>query len=114
MNTNYHFSQRGNTRILFVDHLFNELENKQIVTSVSDLIENGQINFIIDLSNVPYINSAGLNCLLSIQHKTQKAGGQFSLSGVSAQVMKLFEITKLKPFFRISAGKEEASMAITA
>jgi len=114
MNTNYHLSERGNAKVLFVDQLFNELENKQIITSVSELIENGQINFIIDLSKVPYINSAGLNCLLSIQHKTQKVGGQFSLSGVSPQVIKLFEITKLKPFFKFTNGLEEASMAVTA
>ena len=49
MNTNYHFSERGNAKVLFVDQLFNELENKQIITSVSELIENGQINFIIDM-----------------------------------------------------------------
>lgn len=102
MNNIYHFAQRGSAKVLFVESLFNELDNKHIVMSVANLIENGQINFVIDLSKVPYINSSGLNCLLSIQHKTQKAGGQFSLSGVSSQVLKLLEITKLKSFFRYS------------
>jgi anti-anti-sigma factor len=81
---------------------------------VSNLIENGQINFVIDLSKVPYINSAGLNCLLSMQHKTQKAGGQFALSGVSAQVVKLLEITKLKPFFRFTSDISDDSMVVVA
>ncbi|MBL7829912.1 MAG: STAS domain-containing protein [Saprospiraceae bacterium] len=114
MNNIYHFAQRGNAKVLFVDSLFNELENKQIISSVSNLIENGQINFVIDLSKVPFINSAGLNCLLSIQHKTQKAGGQFALSGVSSQVVKLLEITKLKPFFRLTSDINADHLAVIA
>ncbi|GAB1397527.1 hypothetical protein MASR1M65_23060 [Saprospiraceae bacterium] len=83
MNTNYHFSERGNAKVLFVDQLFNELENKQIITSVSELIENGQINFIIDLSKVPYINmiaDSTVCCPFNTRPKKSEASFHFQVS----------------------------------
>lgn len=107
MNNIYHFTQQGNAKVLFVENLFNEIQNKRILEDVASQIEGGNINFIMDISKVPFINSAGLNCLLSIKHKSQKAGGQFAVSGASSQVIKLLEITKLKPFFKMIENIQE-------
>jgi anti-sigma B factor antagonist len=111
MNNIYYFTQEGNAKVLFVESLFNEIQNKRILEEVATQIEGGHINFIMDISKVPFINSAGLNCLLSIKHKSQKAGGQFSVSGASSQVVKLLEITKLKPFFKMISSLNEGRAA---
>ncbi len=103
MNKIYNIVQQDNLQVVNVSSLFNELENRKILDEVSNLIEQGSRNFRVDLSSLPFLNSVGLNCLLSIQHKSMKVGGSFSLQGISPQVLKLLEITKLKSFFSIVA-----------
>ncbi len=57
------------------------------------------LTMILDLSEVPYIDSAGLGTLISTYVSCQKAGRRIVLSGVNKRVLKLFEITKTEPLF---------------
>lgn len=56
---------------------------------------------ILDLTDVPYVDSAGLGSLVSACVSRQKAGQQLVLSGVNDRVLRLFEITKIEPLFLI-------------
>src|SRR5271166_1795704 len=49
---------------------------------------------IIDLSAVPFIDSAGLGAILGHWVHTQKNGNKFAVTGVSARVKMLLKITK--------------------
>ncbi len=55
----------------------------------------------LDLSEVPYVDSAGLGSLVSAYISRQKAGQRVVLAGVNDRVLKLFEITKVEPLFLI-------------
>lgn len=61
-----------------------EAELKHSVDGVKELI--------IDFSDVEYISSAGLRILLAAQ-KVMNRQGSMKLTGVSADVMEVFEIT---------------------
>ena len=64
---------------------------------------------IIDLSAVPYIDSAGLGVLLSEWSHTQRAGYRYALVGMSARVHTIFELThtdKILPIFPTQAEAE--------
>lgn len=65
------------------------------------LRREGANTMILDLSEVPYIDSAGLGTLVSTYVSCQKAGRRVVLSGVNKRVQKLFEITKTEPLFLI-------------
>ena len=68
---------------------------------------------IVDLSGVPYIDSAGLGVLLGEWSHTQRRGYKFALVGMSARVHTIFEITHtdtVLPIFATQA-EAEASMA---
>lgn len=56
---------------------------------------------IIDLTEVPYIDSAGLGSLVSTYVSCEKAGRRVVLTGPNKRVRKLFEITKVEPLFLI-------------
>lgn len=62
--------------------------------------ENAPTMFL-DLSEVPYIDSAGLGSIVSAFISCHKAGRRVVLSGVNPRVLKLFEITKVEPLFLI-------------
>ena len=54
---------------------------------------------ILDLSDVPYIDSVGLGSLVAIYVSHQKAGRCLVLTGVTPRVMKVLKITKVQHFF---------------
>lgn len=66
---------------------------------------------IIDLSEVPYMDSAGLGVLLGHWSHAQRGGFRYALTGVSPRVRTIFEIThtdQVLPFFATQADAEEA------
>jgi anti-sigma B factor antagonist len=67
---------------------------------------------ILDLSNVPYVDSAGLGLLVSAFISRQKAGRRMVLSGLNPRVQKLFEITRVHDLFLIFSSPEEAIAAL--
>jgi anti-sigma B factor antagonist len=67
---------------------------------------------ILDLSEVPYVDSAGLGVLVSAFVSRQKAGRSMVLSGINARVRRLFEITRVQELFLIFSSPEEAVAAL--
>ncbi len=55
----------------------------------------------LDLSEVPYVDSAGLGSLVTASISRQKAGHRVVLAGLNDRVLKLFEITRVEPLFLI-------------
>ena len=68
---------------------------------------------ILDLTDVPYVDSAGLGSLVSAYVSHSKAGRRVVLSGVNKRVLKLFEITKIEPLFLIFPTTWDAVEALT-
>jgi anti-sigma B factor antagonist len=54
---------------------------------------------ILDLSDVPYIDSVGLGSLVATYVSHQKTGRCLVLTGVKPRVRKILEITKVNDFF---------------
>jgi anti-sigma B factor antagonist len=63
---------------------------------------------IIDLSNVPYMDSAGLGVLLGQFSHSQRNRQKFALAGVSERVMTIFRITHTDSVLPIFSTVAEA------
>src|ERR1035438_1760749 len=48
---------------------------------------------IIDLTNVPYMDSAGLGCVVSVFTSCQNRGFGFAVCGLSSRLRSLFDVT---------------------
>ena len=68
---------------------------------------------ILDLTEVPYIDSAGLGLLVTAYVSRQKSGRQMILSGINPRVQKLFEVTRVASLFLIFSSPEEAITALS-
>jgi anti-sigma B factor antagonist len=68
---------------------------------------------ILDFTEVPYIDSSGLGSLVSAYVSGHKNGQQVVLTGINNRVAKLFEITKLEPFFLIFPTIDDALEALS-
>jgi len=57
---------------------------------------------IVDLSNVPYVDSSGIGSLVNMHVSREKIGGQVRLLGVSERVMAALAVTKVDRVFSIT------------
>jgi len=63
---------------------------------------------ILDLTEVPYMDSAGLGMIVSHYVRCQGRGVRLVLAGVSPRVVQLLEMTKVDEFFPRVGAVEEA------
>ncbi|HUX44261.1 MAG TPA: STAS domain-containing protein [Terracidiphilus sp.] len=63
---------------------------------------------IFDLSEVPYMDSAGLGMMVSEHVRCQGKGLRMVAAGVTPRVLQLFKMTKVDTFLSMAATVEEA------
>ena len=88
--------------------LLADLQTKDILQSVTDLISENKPNFVVDLAELKFINSSGLGMLLTALTKARKAGGDVLLANVPEQVSNLLVITKLSSIFQVKDSVDAA------
>ncbi len=75
---------------------------------INELLEEGHREFVLNLADVPYIDSFGLGQLITIWTSIRTRGGQLILLRPTDHVQKLFQITKLNGIFRTSVEEAQA------
>ena len=68
---------------------------------------------ILDLSGVPYIDSAGLGSLVSAYVSRHKSGQRTVLTGVNPSIIRLLEITRMAQLFPIFPSLSDALDALS-
>lgn len=63
---------------------------------------------ILDLADVPYIDSAGLGAILTHWTHTQRNGNKFAVTGVCERVRLILSMTKVDSMLPTFADNEEA------
>jgi anti-sigma B factor antagonist len=71
---------------------------------MTELLEEGHRAFVLNLANVPYIDSFGLGQLITIWTSVRNRGGQLILLRPTDHVQTLFRITKLNTIFHCSVS----------
>lgn len=75
---------------------------------IIDMIEEGEINIVVQLQEVKFVDSSGLGALLAgYKHAAAKAG-KLVLSNMQQQVLSMFELTRLNRVFEIYSDLDEA------
>ena len=65
------------------------------------LTKGGHIQLVVDLTDVPFIDSSGLAALVSAFKAVRGAGGAMKLAGLSEQTRTVFTLTRLDRVFEI-------------
>ena len=63
---------------------------------------------VIDLTDVTFLDSTGLNTLVRAHKRLQPISGSVVVRGASNQVFKVFELTKLNDVFTVEAAPPAA------
>ncbi len=104
----YSIQEQQEIQVLEVDNLISEFDNREILREVIELIEDGANRFIIDLEKLEFLNSAGLNFLISVLTRSRNAGGDTIIANVSEEASRLLVITKLKQVFTTATSVASA------
>lgn len=73
----------------------------EITASLDAIIDKRPRRFVVDLSDVSYIDSAGLAALITAMQRVQAYGGQFSLAGLKPTLLSIFKMSRLDEVFQI-------------
>lgn len=72
-----------------------------VTASLNEMINKKPDRMVVDLSDVSYIDSAGLAALIAAMQKVEGYGGKFMLAGLQETVRSIFEISRLDQVFQI-------------
>ncbi|MDD3626755.1 MAG: STAS domain-containing protein [bacterium] len=85
------------------------VENRHILKeSIKDELNKGKMNFVLDFSEMKYIDSAGLGILVIQNKKVNESGGKIKLSSLSKDILSLFSLTHLDKAFDIYNSIDDA------
>jgi len=73
-----------------------------------DLVNEGSIRFVIDCSDLNFIDSMGLGVLISLLRRVRQREGDVKVAALSEEVKTIFEITRLHRLFDVCADADAA------
>ncbi len=83
-----------------------------IPTDLNDIINDGfargKTNVILDMGNIPWINSKGLGTLVMLYQAVKGHGGTLVLARPVPAVVKLMETTQMEKIFQVFPTVKEA------
>jgi anti-sigma B factor antagonist len=82
--------------------------------SVEELIKSGTTRIVLDMTNISFVDSAGIGILVGCHGKVSAAGGQLRLAAVNGRVMNVLKITKVDSIMLTDASVADSVKAITA
>lgn len=105
--------ERGATGTTHILRLNGPLTLTTLFGLQAALRETGNADTVIDLTNVPYMDSAGLGTLLSHWAHTQRVSAKFAVTGVSPRIAVLLQVTKVNTVLPMVPTAEEADLNFT-
>src|SRR5579883_2057410 len=67
-----------------------------------------QPNFILDLSQVPYMDSAALGAVINLHVSSNRHNRKFAVAGASPRLMTMFQVAGVHNFLSCFASVEDA------
>ena len=71
---------------------------------VKSLVNQGQKKIVLDLADVPYIDSAGLGEIVGIYMTVSRQGGSLKLQNPTKRITDLLSMTRLLTIFNIDGS----------
>jgi anti-sigma B factor antagonist len=76
--------------------------------AVNRLVDSGKTKILLNLGDVPYVDSAGLGEIVRCYTTVSRKGGQLKLLNLTKKIKDLLAITKLLTVFETYDAEEEA------
>ena len=108
MRLEYKISGTAIKTLTMQGNLIGKDDADDLLAQVQDQIDRKCAKFLIDLKELDYINSVGLNLLINILTKARKQGGEVAIININGKIENLLLITKLNTVFNVFETEEQA------
>jgi len=106
---NFSISEKPNDIMFSLEGELNEKNQAiDLLAKVDELVAGGKTKIAIDLANLKYMNSSGLNTMIQLLTKARKDGGEVVICNMNKKINELLLITKLNTLFKVVETEEEA------
>jgi anti-sigma B factor antagonist len=107
MDINYR-TEKGNVLVVDVEGDLDARVAADLKEGLNGKIDEGNSWLLINLTEVPYMDSAGLGVLVSGLKNTNRKSGDLRVYGLQPDVKNIFELTRLNKVFQIFDNEETA------
>ncbi len=83
-------------------------DHDKFMGEIKTLVASGQVDVLLDMSKVSWVNSTGLGILVSGFHTLKKNGGRLKICSVSDRIDNILNVTQLKMVFETYETCEDA------
>ena len=94
------------TRILALTGRLDTETSADVELTLQDLLAAGERNFLIDMSGIGYVSSAGLRVLLATAKQLEGGKGSLRLCSLNASVKQVFDVAGFSKLFSIFPSRE--------
>lgn len=94
--------------------LMDQQQADRLMATLDTELSGGHKTVVLDMGELQYMNSTGLNILINVLTRTRNAGGDTLIAAVSNSVRQLFVVTKLDTVFTITTTVDEAVAKLSA
>ena len=109
MNFDFNITKHETYAIISLSgELIEKSQATALLEKTDELVKENFSKLAIDLAELKYMNSSGLNTLIQLLTKARVGGGEAVLFNMTKKINELILITKLHTLFKVSETKEEA------
>ena len=109
MSFSYEIKEQEGVIIIYLEgRILDRSEADKMMEEVDVLMDDGKNNFILDLSKIDYMSSAGLNVMISLLTQSRNRYGELVVCEVPDKVSRLLVTSKLQNIFTITDTQAEA------
>ena len=99
--------QSGEVLVLGPSGKIDNESSNVLLGKITQVVDGGIRNLLLDFSAVTYVNSFGLRVLVMAAKRLANSGGKLVLAGMNAQIRMVFEISGLASALTIRPTKAE-------
>ena len=104
----------GPVIVMQVPVQLNHAEVKSFLEELQPLLEGDRPRIVLDCSQVRYMDSAGIEMLLSCMEQTMKRNGDLKLASVSPELAVILELMRIDRLFEVFDTTEAAVQSFHA
>lgn len=108
------FEEREESGVMVVRPLENRLDAyvaEEFKAHMAELVRNGHLQLVIDLSDVEFVDSSGLGAIIAAM-LSLRARGQLMVCSAGENVLALFRLTRMDRVIPVMADADAALRAL--
>jgi len=100
--------KNGEVLVVTATGQINSANAAELESTLLEWVEEGERKWVLDMSGVEYISSAGLRVVLLLAKRLKQQGGQLVLCNLQAHVLEVFDISGFLSILDVAESREAA------